>query len=138
MSETKSFKALLLDERDVLRAVVELADESELTERHVDFRPHGGECDRKPGEYRWDREKKQLRPLSRALRAREGKPSHEEAYCFDILGRWEKDAEAVNDVALEWLDEVVLSFDMKGYVIAGHPLVMAYIRSRNLDPKKGA
>jgi hypothetical protein len=92
--EKKPFKALLLDEADVLVAVVELADEAGLTDRHVDLRPHGGECDCAPGQYRWDRQMKRLEPLPRFRRVpAEGVPSLEQVVHAFITGG--KDAPAV-------------------------------------------
>jgi hypothetical protein len=136
--DKKPFKALLLDERDVLRAVVELADESELTERHVDLRPHGGECDRKPGEYRWDREQKTLRPLSRTARAVQGRPSSDQAMAFDYLLRWKADQASVPEVCLAWLDDVLDSVDLKAYVVARHPDIVAYDAARAEPLQEGS
>lgn len=127
-----TFKALLLDSRDVMVGVVELEDEAELTARHVDLRPHGGDCDNKPGEYRWDREKKQLVPLPRSQRAEGGKPTFEQAVAFDLLSRWEANAAGVCEVSLTWLDEVVQSLDFKGFVLGGHPQLLAYAQARSI------
>ena len=132
----KPFKALLLDERDVFVRLVELDDEAQLTVRHVDLRPHGGDCDRPAGEYRWNREKQALEPLPRQQRAQQGKPTLEQAVAFDLLKRWEADTEAVSDVALAWLDDIVRTYDFAGFVIAGHPLILAYAAARGLDLKK--
>jgi len=132
------FKAMLLDERGVLRGVVELADELALTPLHVDLRPHGGDCDRKPGEYRWDAESEQLRPLPRRQRAVHGRPTLEHAFAFHLL----KLAADVPDVAtseaveLQWLDDMVRSVDFSPYLAL--PLVKQYLAARGLDPKKGA
>lgn len=63
-----AFKALLLDDQDVLVDVVTLTDESQLTARHVDLRPHGGDCDNPPGQYRWDRERATLVALGSLAR----------------------------------------------------------------------
>jgi hypothetical protein len=76
------FKALLLDADSVLEAVVELASEDELTERHVDLRPLGGDCDCKPGAYRWDAEARALMPLKPyQVKAAAGGYSLEQAFC---------------------------------------------------------
>lgn len=136
LAKPKPFKALLLDERDVLRGVVDIADEAQLTPLHVDLRPHGGECDRKPGEYRWDREKKCLMPLPKLQRAKEGRPSIEMALAFDLLARNAADPKALPEVVLAWLDDAVQSVDMAAY--AASELVAAYARSRGLPEKKGA
>lgn len=128
-----TFKALLLDERDVLRGVVEVT-EAELTERHIDLRPFGGECDSKPGEYRWDRVRKCLQPLPTTQRAREGRPTLEQAYAFDLLGRWKADSLSVPDTALAWLDEVVRSVDFGAFHQL--PVVAEYRVARGLN--KGA
>ena len=133
---SEPFKALLLDERDVFVRLVELDDEAELTARHVDLRPHGGECDRPTGEYRWNREKQALEPLPRQQRAQQGKPTLEQAVAFDLLKRWEADQGAVSDVALAWLDDIVRTHDFTGFVLAGHPLILAYIAARGIDLKK--
>jgi hypothetical protein len=75
------FCALLLDEDDVLEAVVELASSAELTPQHVDMRPHGNACDWKPGLVRWDREKQTLVPLKFAqVKHMAGAPSLEAAF----------------------------------------------------------
>lgn len=89
MKEPQPFKALLLDDADVLVAIETLADEAALTDRHVDLRPYGGECDRNPGEYRWDREKSALIPLPRFKRVpAEGVPSLEQlVYAFITGGK---------------------------------------------------
>lgn len=63
------FKALLLDADGVLEDVVELASGAPLTDRHVDLRPFGGDCDRQPGRYRWDRERQTLVPVNLAIGA---------------------------------------------------------------------
>lgn len=67
------FRALLLDDEDVLIAVDDLQSSDDLLERHVDLRPHGGDCDNAPGLYRWDREQSQLVPLKRT--AQRSKPA---------------------------------------------------------------
>lgn len=126
-----TFKAMVLDERDVLRGVVELESEAELTPRHVDLRPYGGDCDRKPGEYRWDRQQKCLMPLPRPQRAREGNPTLEVAYAFDLLSRWVTAPAAIPEVALAWLDSTVMSVDMQ--FMAKAPVVEAYRRARGLN-----
>ena len=132
-----NFKALLLDERDVLRAVVELADASELTERHVDLRPHGGDCDRKPGEYRWDREKKCLQLLPQQQRASLARPTLEQAFAFHLLKKAMLPAPAADlalsdSVELRWLDDMVASVDFKA--LQEVPIVKDYIAAR----KRGA
>lgn len=135
-AKPQPFKALLLDERDVLRAVVDIADEAELTARHVDLRPHGNACDRKPGEYRWDRKAKALMPLAKVLRAQEGRPTFEQAYAFDLLDRWKSAPLSVPDVALAWLDDMVRSFDFAG--LKQVPIVAEYRAARGLNENKGA
>jgi hypothetical protein len=131
-----TFKALLLDERDVFVRLVELDDEAQLTARHVDLRPHGGDCDRPTGEYRWNRENQALEPLPRQQRAQNGKPTLEQAVAFDLLKRWEAAPDAVSDVALAWLDGMILTHDFTGFVVAGHPLILAYAEARGVDLKK--
>jgi hypothetical protein len=132
----KTFKALLLDERDVFVQLVELEDDAQLTARHVDLRAHGRDCDRPTGEYRWDRDKQCLEPLPRQQRAQRGKPTLEQSVAFDLLKRWEAAPAAVSDVALAWLDDVLGTHDFKGFVIGGHPLITAYAEARGLDLKK--
>lgn len=136
MKKKTTFRALLLDERDVFVALVELEDEAQLTARHVDLRPHGGDCDRPVGEYRWNREKQALEPLPRQQRAQHGRPTLEQAVAFDVLKRWEADPAAVSDVALTWLDGVLATADFIGFVSGGHPLIAAYARARGLDLNK--
>jgi len=139
-AEKKPFKALLLDERDVLRAVVDVADASELTPLHVDLRPHGGQCDRKPGEYRWDRKKLCLLPLPKQQRAVQGRPTLEHAVAFMLLKKAMLPSPAADlghadSVELDWLDDMVQSVDFGAYLEV--PLVKEYRQLRGLN-KKGA
>ena len=66
------FRAMLLGAGDILEEVVELKSSAELTERHVDLRPLGGDCDRAPGAYRWNRERQALEPLKSAAQRPRG------------------------------------------------------------------
>lgn len=129
-------KAMLLDERDVFVGVVELESADALTDRHVDLTPSGGICDRKPGEYRWNRKDRCLEPLPKQQRATQGRPTLEQAVAFDALKRWEGAAASVSDVTLRWLDEIVCSHDFRGFVLAGHPLILAYAKARGIDFQK--
>ena len=62
----RPFKVLVLGADDVLEAVEERSSSQNLPAHLVDLRPLGGECDREPGRYRWNRELRQLEPLKRA------------------------------------------------------------------------
>ncbi len=64
----RPFKAARLGAGDVLEAIDELASALELTERHIDLRAHGGDCDLPPGLYRWDNERQTFVPLKQAAR----------------------------------------------------------------------
>lgn len=130
-----SFKAMRLDERDVMVAIDELDDETELSARHVDLRPFGGDCDRRPREYRWNREHQCLEPLPRHQRAVAAEPTLEMALAFDLLKRWEQDATRISDVSLQWLDAVVLSLDFTSLVLAKHELIWSYMIARGIEPK---
>jgi hypothetical protein len=133
-----TFKALLLDERDVFVELVTLTDDAQLTERHVDLRQHGGDCDRPVGEYRWNREKKALEALPRQQRATTGKPTLEQAVAFNLMRqalRAKADLQTNQAVELVWLDEVLTSHDFKGLHKA--PLVVEYAQARGLDLSKG-
>lgn len=55
-----TIRAALLDANDVFLRIDELADESELTDRHV---PEVTEVDFAPGAYRWDRVAKTFTPV---------------------------------------------------------------------------
>jgi hypothetical protein len=129
---TKPFKALRLDERDVFVELVTLDSEAQLTERHVDLRKRGGDCDRRPGEYRWDRKSGSLVPLPRQQRAVSGKPTLEQAFAFVLLKRavGATDLGTTQAVELVWLDEMVKSVDFRVYL--GVPLVQEYIAARGL------
>jgi hypothetical protein len=135
--DEKPFKALLLDERDVFVALVEVED-ADLTERHVDLRPHGGDCDRPVGEYRWNRATKALEPLPRQQRAKAGRPTLEMAVAFDVLDRWDRArtarADMPTEVSLAWLDDSVLSWDFKAF--HDLPLLREYVLARGLALKK--
>jgi hypothetical protein len=132
-----TFKALRLDERDVFVELVTLEDEAQLTERHVDLRPFGGDCDRPVGEYRWNRTKKALEALPRQQRAKGGRPTLEQAVAFDMLARWERDPASLTEVSLTWLDGLMVTMDFTGYVRGGHPLIVAYIKARGLESRLG-
>lgn len=138
MSEKKPFKAMLLDERDVFIALVTLKDEAQLTARHVDLRPHGGDCDRPVGEYRWSREKSALEPLPRQQRSRAGRPTLEQAVAFDLLDRWDVARNGAGrmptEVCLAWLDDMVRSVDFGPFLKL--PVVVEYIAARGIDFKK--
>lgn len=149
MSERKPFKALLLDERDVFIGLVEIDDEADLTERHIDLRPHGGDCDRPVGEYRWNRERLTLEPLPRHQRAKAGRPTLEMAVAFDYLDRWDRSrlalalmseqpgrrrSDPLPEVTLAWLDDMVRSMDFA--MFADLPVVSEYAAERGLDLKK--
>lgn len=127
-----AFKAMLLDDRDVLLQVVTLASEAELTPRHVDLRPFGGQCDRPAGQYRWNRAEKRLDPLPRTQRRGPEGVSFELAYAFDLLARWDR-GEAISSVSLKWLDAAMLSVDLRSYVRGGEPVIAKYIAARGID-----
>ena len=132
--DNKPFKALRLDERDVFVELVTLDDPAKLTERHVDLRPLGGDCDCPVGEYRWNREKKQLVPLPRQQRAKTGKPTMEQAVAFNLMRqalRAKADLKTNSAVELIWLDEALKSFDFKGLRLT--PMVQEYIEARGLE-----
>ncbi len=132
-----TFKALLLDERDVFVALVELDDETQITNRHVDLRPFGGDCDNPVGEYRWNRDLKTLEPLPRQQRSRAGRPTFEQAVAFDYLNRWDlarADPSALTAVSLAWLDDMVCSIDFTPFL--NLPVVVEYIVARGLQINK--
>lgn len=132
-----TFKAMVLDERGVYVAKVELEDGAEIPPRHVDLRPLGGDCDRPFGQYRWNLESRCLEPLPRQQRAVEGRPTLEQAIAFDLLGRWERAAASVPDVTLAWLDDRMTTVDFSAYVRGGHPLITKYMEARGILPRAG-
>ncbi|TAK45269.1 MAG: hypothetical protein EPO27_10650 [Betaproteobacteria bacterium] len=83
--QQERFKAMRLDANDVLVGVEELQSEADLTERHVDLRPYGGECDRPANEYRWNREAERLEPLRVAERLQPAGVSLEQAVAALIV-----------------------------------------------------
>lgn len=111
----KSFKAMVLDEGDVFVDLVELASEAALTDRHVDLRPHGGDCDRPFGQYRWDRERQTLVPLAALARPMPGGAvSTERAFdrLLELLER--KHGLKLDDVLQAWRGGYRASVDHGG------------------------
>lgn len=130
-----TYKAMRLDERDVLIAIDELPDDQAVGVNQVDLRPYGGDCDRPMGQYRWNRDKQALEPLPRQQRAQAGRPTLDQAAAFDLLSRWQAKAELA-EVSLAWLDDIILTHDFAGFVLEGNPLILAYARARGINLKK--
>lgn len=102
-----TYKAMKLDPLGVLLGVVTLEDDAELPPNHVDLRPHGGDCDRPPLEYRWDGQT--LVPLPKTQRPSFDGTSMEAAYYADLKLRAIAGAElpAATRAWLEWYEKTV-------------------------------
>jgi hypothetical protein len=75
-------RVALLDDRDVFIGMDTIADDSQLTDRHL---PQISECDLAPGAYRWDAARGTFLPLPRDSAGRPADvPSIEEAL-FELL-----------------------------------------------------
>lgn len=105
-----SFKALEVDENDVLLGIVSFrADEyplggKPLPPRYIDLRPHGGDCDRAPGAYRWNRELGTLEPLKSTARRPKGGVSLEQALT-DFLKGCERGGVTLPASTAAWLKQ---------------------------------